>query len=808
MKCVLPKLVLRALHVLVLAAVLGMVARDAGAALPAAQPWMQRVLGNGQEALVFDHAHGKLSDWWVRPYKAAAPGKITSDILYDAYWGIALPSAGKGAWAPELPLVHANGTPWQQSDGTDDSVFGYIGAAGVVADNRAWPTVPGLRLTTWAFAPQTCAGRCAVVLGQIHNGGAAALDIAVALLPNVHLGAGAAEPGTQGESLQVSQGALVESGPAGTVTVLPIAPAGAAQATLPCTNNLYADWKKGAAACSTAPIAAGDDRIGALLTKVTLPPGADIMAGAVLGFSEPNQPAVSLGGWLAGRAPAQVLADELQWWQTWHALDKLPATLGEAEQLWFQRSLAVLKMAQSRQPNVGAPGQGTSPFGQIVASMPPGIWNITWPRDQSYAGVALATTGHPAEARDALDFALASQPGQFVSEVGAPYRISVTRWWGGGAEESDSNDQGPNIELDGFGLVLWQAAKYLDNTQDLSWLAVHWPVLRDEVAAPLVQAVDWLGLIKPDSSIWEVHWNGNQKHFAYTSMQAVRGLCGAAKLATLAGQGTLAASYRKSAQGVAGAVAGKMVAPTGELVGNLEESPSKARDLAAIEALTDGQLPAWGKVAQASWQVWKSALLAGGGPGFMRNDDGGAYDSQEWLFIDLRVLRWMDRAIGQGAQLAADRQALAQRVLQIAQAGGGLLPELIGVSGPDAGQFSGAIPMMGFGAGVALLYLAGDVAGDDLTACLAGSTPGGGETGDAAAASDLGSEVAPADTALDAALHLDPGSANPVVAGKSAPKPADSGCSAPRRGPGPGGTVGWLAAAAVATWLRRTRNAS
>ncbi|MBM4344989.1 MAG: hypothetical protein FJ100_16595 [Deltaproteobacteria bacterium] len=54
--------------------------------------------------------------------------------------------------------------------------------------------------------------------------------------------------------------------------------------------------------------------------------------------------------------------------------------------------------------------------------------------------------------------------------------------------------------------------------------------------------------------------------------------------------------------------------------------------------------PCYGPIASASRTAWQ-ALSAGGGPGYFRNDDGGWYDSQEWLFIDLRVLRWLDRAV-------------------------------------------------------------------------------------------------------------------------------------------------------------------
>ena len=75
----------------------------------------------------------------------------------------------------------------------------------------------------------------------------------------------------------------------------------------------------------------------------------------------------------------------------------------------------------------------------------------------AYATVALARAGHLDEARDALIFQLTAGPGRHEAEVGMPYRVSITRYFGNGAEESDCNAAGPNIEFDGFGLFLWSA---------------------------------------------------------------------------------------------------------------------------------------------------------------------------------------------------------------------------------------------------------------------------------------------------------------------------------------------------------------
>lgn len=771
-----------------------LLAHAAAAALPDQKPWPLRSLGNGHSHAVFDHAKGALTDWWLGPYKALSPDSmVTADILFDAYFGLAPNNAGllkPGQWAGQMPLQPA-------------AVQGYAGAAGVVQETRAFAALPGVTLTTYAFLPQTLAGRCAVLIGQVHNAGADSQSIAMPLLLNFHLGPGAPQPSAQGEKLALQGDHLTESGAAGTIVATGIDAAAMAM------GNLFQTLQSGGAQISAQTAEyKGDDMVGTLVFAGAVPAGGQMTGGAVVCYGSNSFDTPVGSAWIANRSAEKILADELQWWADWHAADQLPPTLPAAEKALLQKQLTLLKMAQSQQPDQGGPNTGHSPHGQIVASMPPGQWNMTWPRDQSYAAVALQACGHAKEAQDALQFVLNGQAGGYQSQVGAPYAVSVTRYFGGGLEESDSNENGPNIELDGFGLVLWQAGRTLSGGK----LASSWTQLRDLVAKPLLGSIDATGLVKPDSSIWEVHWNGQQKHFAYTTLAAVRGLCGAAQLAKATGDLAFAQTCVAGAQKLNQALPAKL-GPNGTFLrGNLEEPASQALDLAAVDAFADGQLPAWGPQAQASWQAWQ-ALRAGGGPGFFRNDDGGWYDAQEWLFIDLRVLRWLDRALAQGAPLQADRDALRQRILKIAAAGDGQIPELIATSGAEAGQFAGAVPMMGFGAGALLLALAPDPK-DDLTACLA--PPAVAEAPlDAGSAETAPEAVADASaTAPDAAasdLQADdlPLADNPVGADfkvpapppRSAPVSASSGCAAM-----PSALPAWMALLPLTVcWCRRRR---
>jgi GH15 family glucan-1,4-alpha-glucosidase len=747
------------------------------AALPPPKPYPLRIAANGRAVAVMDHAKGALTDLWLHPYQAILPGQLSQDVLHDAYFGLRSAAGTGGQWGKDMALV---GCAKGQACLGDQPSFGYLDASGIIVDKRSWTANPKVELHTFAWVPQSLKGRGFVLLAQVVNGDSADQTLELAALLNFHVGPGAPQPADTPEEISKhAPRALYERSSASPhrlwVRAVDGLAADAAQSgpgtpqTLESLNP-YNSFQSGAPLGTSADAGPGADRVGGMLWKLQVPAGKSATV-ALLTLYGDGATAVQLASqgdqWLQGRSAGQLLQDEQTDWQTWHAKAAELPGLSAEDLLIYRRSLMLLRMAQCREDNLGPAGSGLAPQGQIVASLPPGMWNITWPRDQSYAGVALAATGHLQEAKAALEFLLRGKVGQFQKEVGAPYLISATRYWGGGTEESDFNEFGPNIELDGFGLVLWQAARYFDASADGDFLAQWWPSIRDLIANPLMNSTDDTGLVKKDSSIWEVHWNGQEKHFAYTSLTAVRGLCGAARLATAAGEGKLAGQYRSKAKAIHQAIQTKLAPGNGFLLGNLEEPPAKALDLAAVEAFVDGQFSPWGQVAQASWSAWQQ-LAAGGGPGFFRNDDGGEYDSQEWLFIDLRVLRWLDRAVAAGAPLQVQLDQLRERLRLVARQGGGILPELLGNVGANAGQFAGAVPMMGFGAGAALLALGGEAYGDDLSACLQAGEPVGPDAGagpDAGGPVDAG-DVAPADSEPTDAGPTD---ANPTDAG-----PADT----------------------------------
>ncbi|MBI5611350.1 MAG: hypothetical protein HY902_20930, partial [Deltaproteobacteria bacterium] len=266
------------------------------AALPPPQTWMQRSLGNGHGLAVFDHATGKFADWWVRPYRAYAPGQATHDVLFDAYFGLQVSGQG-GKWATSLPLVFADGKPWKAALGADDSVFGYVGPAGVVHERRQWSGSAPLQLQTFAFAPQTCGDRCLALVAKVDNSGDAPVVVTVVLLPNLHLGNGAPQPGSDSEALSATAAGLLETGPAGQVVAVPMTGATAKA----CTNNPYSELTSGSLTCSTLALAPGQDRAGSLQWQLTVPAKGSAVAGAVLGYAEKGSALPALADWLAQR---------------------------------------------------------------------------------------------------------------------------------------------------------------------------------------------------------------------------------------------------------------------------------------------------------------------------------------------------------------------------------------------------------------------------------------------------------------------------------------------------------------------------
>ena len=375
-------------------------------------------------------------------------------------------------------------------------------------------------------------------------------------------------------------------------------------------------------------------------------------------------------------------------WKPFHDSIMRPASASDEEYGVFKQGLTFLKMAQVTEDGPA--------FGQIPASFPvaaesdtfSNTWNITWVRDQAYAAVALARAGKLDEAAAALAFTLQDKAGGYVDEVGMDYGLSVCRTYGDGSEWSDDDGTGPNIELDNFGLTLWAIAEYVNAGGDASFID-DYNVL-EAVADPLLNAIDDLNLIQPDSSIWERHWYGNEKHFTYTTAMAIAGLDAIGELAD-------EPAYENGARRLEVGLCEELVDENLGLLGNAEEEPEFAIDLAAVEAFNHGVLDAQGPTAINTLSTWEDRLAVANGMGFKRNDDGDLYDNQEWVVMDLRLAEAYRRSCDLDKAKAIEEWITLQAYYNL-----WTIPELMDA---ETGDYLGPAPMLGFGAGAYILGL-------------------------------------------------------------------------------------------------------
>jgi GH15 family glucan-1,4-alpha-glucosidase len=374
---------------------------------------------------------------------------------------------------------------------------------------------------------------------------------------------------------------------------------------------------------------------------------------------------------------------------------RMPKNLPAAERRTLEQSITVLKMAQVSPKEIFL----RSP-GQILASLPPGGWNIAWVRDGTYAILGLNRLGLFDEAQRALAFMLHAASGHYVHYihtdgedygVGVPYQISVCRYFGIGKEESDFGEViGPNIELDGFGLFLSAFCDYIDRSRDTAFLAREYRTLAALVADAIVHSIDSSGLIRRDSGPWERHLPGKQ--FAYTSIACAAGLRDFATL--IAKEHPLDSdTYQKASARLVNGIRTRLVVDHTLIKGNTEALDSTVYDYfdgGTFEAFADG-LIAEKNLFASHYNCYRRALRVPKSIGFSRINKGDWYETAEWILLDLRAASALMRFGQTGPARALVNWVTAQAALNF-----NLIPELYN---PKTSFYDGAVPMAGFGAG-------------------------------------------------------------------------------------------------------------
>jgi GH15 family glucan-1,4-alpha-glucosidase len=637
--------------------------------------WHTLVSSNGHASVGYDATQHKATALLEHLYKQWNGSAWTRDMLYDTYVGLKVGSTG--TWLNSV-------TPVREE---------YLEQTGVIHVVHRQGT---LRVDSYYYAPYELGRPALALLGQVTNEGATTASPSLFTIHNYHLGytsdADQVNPDASGERIQyrAASGSYLETGPGGMFLYRPLG----TPTHHDCTpSNPWQLLQNGHSLADTADSGTGSDRVAGFQKDFTLAPGASGWFGVIAAFdrfSNETQLTADVDNAYGAKDAQAALAEALAGWRAWRTAP--PAGLSPQELWLWRQSEAILRQGQVREPT-------DTSYGQIVASLPPGQWNIAWARDMSYAIVALARTGHLPEAQAALEFMLQAEADKYQSYVGAPYQTSVCRYFGRGEEESDVNADGPNIEFDGFGLFLWALGEYAAAGGDTGVLTTYWATIRDRVGNVLTGLVDTNGLIKADSSIWEVHWNGKQKHYTYTSLAAARGLCEAAALARTRGESTVADAWQAAAVAIRDALRAHSVDGAKALASSTEElaAGSGYRDAASVEAVGWRLFDPDGAVAGASLAAFDSALKVASGRGYFRNDDGDWYSSQEWVWADLRIAGARRLA---GGTTAADR--LVGWIGAQALANYGMVAELYH---PTTSDYEGEVPMVGYGAGAYLLAL-------------------------------------------------------------------------------------------------------
>lgn len=723
---------------------------------------------NGRGAVVVDLQAGRATQFREHLFSSEEPlldvggnevwsgGKpqtvSTRDLLHDAYWGVR--AFGSQRWLTTIP-------PNLDQSGYDgfDSSTGGTGLVRVVHDLVSG--AGALRATQYFFSPMsgTTNGASFVMALQLENlGGQALTDVAAFSLHNLRLGPGRPGPhldlAESGETVFTSSGSdLYERAFAGVVAARPLfegtttraaslsndspslfstVDAGGAINWTPFsgTSNVGTGWTTGFQ-FAIGTLSPGQSRWAAVVLQHHANPFADVSASA------------RIDSVLADiTSPAALVTRERNFWKAVQESAQLPAGLSTDEERLFRQSLVMLKMAQVQESatylrewntNDGDPRRTrfASPSalpgeiahlgtGAMVASLPPGEWAIPWPRDGAYAIAALAKAGLHAEAKEALTFLLTAEANRFHdwSELNGyalpPYQISLARYYGFGVEETDFNDFGPNLEFDGFGLFLWALRAYVDASGDSAFVHQHYDAIVNTIAAPILALTDTTtNLLRADSSIWETHWNGRQRQWAYSNIVSARGLCDLAALAQAEGDTARATTFRTAGIALRQAILQRLTSPDGVLASNREElvAGSGYMDAATLDAIAMGLVYPQGVYAEATLDAMDASLRTAAGIGWARNDDrydhpgaedlspwGSEYDSAEWVFPDLRGVIAL-HAAGRDAR----GEALLNWITEQSTANYGAIAETYD---ENLGTYKFNAPMVGFGAGAYILALA------------------------------------------------------------------------------------------------------
>ncbi|WP_051531398.1 glycoside hydrolase family 15 protein [Sphingomonas sp. URHD0057] len=440
-------------------------------------------------------------------------------------------------------------------------------------------------------------------------------------------------------------------------------------------------------------------------------------AWALIALKDESEAAAAIrevGRWRANLSTRVLVKRELAQFERWRANPSVRFVNDKERHLWRQ-SETMLRIAQSREPN--RPGRYGN--GLIVAALPD-VYATPWVRDMAWATVALARMGHRAEARAALLAYFNARPtGKMRAEVhGADYQVSVVRYFGNGEEEPFFTQEGAtNIEYDDWGEVLWVLGEYLRRYDDPALLETAtyrgrlYESARDFIVRPLLANTEPYGggrIVAADTSIWEERQK-DRKHFAFSTALAIVGLHNFAEVAQRAGDQAARNNALAQAALLETGFAAAFIRD-GKLRGTLEDGVKNDIDGALLPIINFGVVRD-ANVIRDTVDRMELLKVASGGYRRVRSTYTDPkifeywYERQEFLFVDLHLAQ-LYHALGR----KSDADAMLQRIVNKAAADHNIIPEMY-VAVPCAlfpgkiGDPTGALPMVGYGAGAYVLHL-------------------------------------------------------------------------------------------------------
>jgi hypothetical protein len=738
-------------HVAALAFVLTLVSPREGGAYE--RSWNYMPTGNGHGFQVFDRQSSRIVSFLEHPYRYVAQGDTgrtygvgRRELAHDIYFGVRIDDSFH--WLNDFSQVEYE----QQSN----IIHASIQRSGVDID-------------VYYFAPFGYEGNGMVMLVQASSVDGSPHSLSFFAKANMKLGQGRVDPGEEGEIIDwngsdsAPYGVETGSG-GGHVVYIPIGGVDAAGCGTDADlyNQVETDHTVGGQSNC-----AGSGQVLVTQRDVSLVAGESQWWGQAVLFvnDNPNEPQAAWfkddrdvsdiralwATFIDGRDAKALHDGALAELESWRA-NLAPTELNSMERALWNQSEVILRMGQVRELQQS----NRNNHGMVLAALPTGEWHTGWVRDAVYGIVAFSMTGHDTEARDGIDFFL----GIGEEEVGffdgnnylkQPYRVSVCRYFGNGVEEGDFNQDGPNIETDGWGLVLWAARVYLDYSCDLGWLDSN-TRRGDTVFEALHQIAQDIEfqmtgtLPGADASIWEVHWNRRQV-FAYTAACQIRGLSDFAHIANIHGREDLASHYRGlSDQMLESSRSALVYAPQSSFASHLGVSGQPIHVDGSTVEMFNWDLVGINDPIYAGTMNQYSKLLTGFG-GYRRlepqlsligESSASEYDLSEWILLDLRIAQsW--RRMGNLQQA----EVLLNKVTETATVNDNLIPELFDANN---GNYTGVVPMVGYGAG-AWMIVQLDKYGDPgpgrdlgLDHCLS-TTPGDAGSGDVVGTDSAGSDT-------------------------------------------------------------------